>query len=190
MEQIKPNAVAKILERRPVQEEKGLSITLLQAQLKAPRMAWLVQKATELGVNSLTLFISERTIPRPKYGGDSLERWKTIAREAAEQCGATKLPQLEGPLPFSQVLESCEGDNLRLLLWEGEAPPLRGILHRVERAERIFLAVGPEGGFAPAEVEMAKVAGFTPVSLGKRILRAETAALAALAILRLGLGNG
>lgn len=213
LEEASPRTVARIVAHKPVPEEKGPCITLLQAQLKAPRMACLVQKATELGANHLLITTTERTIPRPRKTRDTLERWKTIAREAAEQCGATRLPTLEGPLPFSQALAACEGEGLRLLLWEGEAPHLRETLRQMSmgkplcglplarrgdacvarmkgQAEHIFLAIGPEGGFAPAEVEMAQAAGFTPVSLGSRILRSETAALAALAILRFALANG
>jgi len=189
--------VARILASKKPPEEAGPALTLIQAQLKAPKMAWLVQKATELGVSRLLIATTERTIPRPRGGRDSLERWKVIAREAAEQCGATRLPRLEGPLPLAQALADSERSpvacpasaDLRLLLWEGEAPHLKDILKEGQGVHHVALLVGPEGGFSSREVETAQAAGFIPASLGPRVLRAETAAIAALAILRFVSGS-
>jgi 16S rRNA (uracil1498-N3)-methyltransferase len=189
LEQASPRCVARIVGREKVTEERGPSITLLQAVLKAPRMSWLVQKATELGVSLLVGVVTERTVPRRGGAQERASRWRTIAREAAEQCGATRLPRVEGALPYRQALAGCEGQDLRLLLWEGKAPHLRDALARASNVERVCLAVGPEGGFTTGEVEAARAAGFIPVSLGSRILRSETAAIAALAILRFALGG-
>jgi 16S rRNA (uracil1498-N3)-methyltransferase len=175
--------------------EKRLSpeIFLGQALPKGKKMDMIVQKATELGVAAVFPFISTRAISRPKDENKwrkRIERWQKIAEGAAEQCGRMDVPRVENVLDFTQFLEkSKEINSLRLLFWEKEGRGLKEILKRHKKEERIFVLVGPEGGFSEEEVNLAKNFNFSPVSLGKRILRVETATLAILSILQHEIGD-
>jgi len=165
------------------QAERGLEVWLAQALLKGPRTDWLIQKACELGVRRLSLFVSERSVARPQAPEARLARWRRIAASSLKQCRGCLLPRIEGPLSLEELLaEPWEG--LRLLLHEAAGPEAVGLgqaLGRVGELSRVQLLVGPEGGFSPAEVEWAKGAGAVVVRLGARVLRVETAALAAAA---------
>lgn len=149
--------------------------TLVFAPIRRNRMEWLVEKAVELGVERLVPVLTRRTVVKP----DTSARLETIAREAAEQCERLTLPLIEAPRPLAEwlhvrtandpVLVALEREEAAAVpIWSGHAPPT-------------FL-VGPEGGFAPEEREALHAApGVVPISLGPRILRAETAGLALLA---------
>jgi 16S rRNA (uracil1498-N3)-methyltransferase len=165
-----------------------VKITLLQAVSKGERMDLVVQKATELGVTRIVPVLSARSVPRPGAEGRH-KRWRTIAQEAARQCGRADLPAVEVPCPLAQALgEAAAGPGTRLVLWEASSgAPLRRALDGSERA--VTLLVGPEGGLAADEVEAAVAAGFRPVGLGPRILRTETAALVAVALVQAALGG-
>ncbi len=181
----------RIAEITPAPAEPGVAVTLYQCALKADKLEWVMQKATELGVTTLVPLISERTVVRP---ASALERrrsrWESIVREAAEQCGRGRLPTIAAPADYATVLAGAPG--LRLLAWEA-ATGQPGLIHALGRAElpvrAVSLLIGPEGGLSAAEVELAQAAGWQPVSLGPRVLRAETAALAALAITLAALGE-
>lgn len=166
------------LERRPNQAEAGVALHLYPALLRGPRFELVLQKATELGVASITPFTSRRSVARPPGGGVP-ERWQAIVREAVEQSGRGRLPALEAPLAFAAACRAAARAEQAILLAEQGGADLAALLR--DRPRSLALLVGPEGGFEREEVAAAAEAGVTPAWLGPRILRAETAALAACA---------
>jgi 16S rRNA (uracil1498-N3)-methyltransferase len=165
------------------------------ALLKGKKMDFIIQKATELGVAGLHPFISEFCVAG-HIAADREERrharWEKITREACKQCNRPLPPTLHPVREFeSLVAEAADtGYARKLLLWEQEiGVGLQGMITGPERLSNVIVLIGPEGGFSHREVTTAQSAGFQPVTLGKRILRAETAALAAIAILQHLLGN-
>lgn len=155
-----------------------IDITLMAALPKGNGFDQVVRQATELGVGCIQPVISDRTLlqPSPKR----LERWRRIAIEAVEQSEGLWVPPILPPHPWSSLLGTSQG--LRYLcLARQDAPSLLASL-LPQSCRRLTLAVGPEGGWSPAEVDAALAAGFQPVSLGKTVLRAVTAPVVALAI--------
>lgn len=157
---------------------------LLAALIRPSRFEWLVEKATELGATAIRPMICARSAVRPaEIGAARLDRWRRIAIEAAEQCGRATVPEIAQPAQFSQVLAGAAG---RLFLAaepdHGPAVSLGIAAHDIEQTA-VSVLVGPEGGFTAEEVAAAIAAGATPVSLGPSVLRAETAALAALSVI-------
>jgi 16S rRNA (uracil1498-N3)-methyltransferase len=167
----------------------ALSITLVVGLLKGEKMELVIQKATELGVAAIVPARCEHAVVQ--LTGDRadarVERWQKIAREAARQCGRADAPTIAPVADFADTLLAGE-QALRLLFHEGaQGSSLRAALP--EQARSVIVAVGPEGGFAPAEVDDARTAGFRIVGFGPRVLRAETAAIAAIAVLAFALGD-
>ncbi|MBI2942126.1 MAG: RNA methyltransferase, partial [Chloroflexi bacterium] len=167
-------------------------ITLYQALLRPSKFEVVLQKCTELGVAAFVPTISERCIISNVGDGNpaKLERWHRIIVEAAEQSNRGKLPTLQPASVFPQAAEQARGFSL--VAWEGESErSIRDVVREglgvgVAGARRPFTVnvfIGPEGGFSAAEVEIARSYGIVPVSLGRRILRAETAAIAATTII-------
>jgi 16S rRNA (uracil1498-N3)-methyltransferase len=168
-----------------VTAEPQVALTLYQCGLKADKFEWVLQKGTELGVAHFVPVVSERTVVRPAGGlRKKYERWRAILTEAAEQAGRGRIPTLHEPQTWAQAVQSASG--LRLLPWEEERALTTGlgaILSAVELPpQQVSLLVGPEGGVSPPEALLAQQAGWQFVSLGPRVLRAETAALAAITI--------
>jgi 16S rRNA (uracil1498-N3)-methyltransferase len=132
-----------------------------------------------------------RTIVRlePARWRDRARRWQRVAREAAKQCRRAVIPEVEPPRPLDEWLAAGEPADLALCLWEGGATPLGRLLPGATAPRTAVVVVGPEGGLAPAEVEAARAHGFTPASLGARILRTETAGPAIAAILQSRFGD-
>ena len=164
--------------------EPRTRITLYQALLKASRFEFIVQKCTELGVARFVPVLCQRCVVKgPDAASErKLERWRRIIVEAAEQSGRGRLPVLEPAVTFEQACQSAAGFSL--LPWEGEEglglrAALHGELARGDGPLSVSLFVGPEGGFEPSEVEFARSCGVIPVTLGSRVLRAETAGLVA-----------
>jgi 16S rRNA (uracil1498-N3)-methyltransferase len=179
---------ARVLERRR-EAETALPVHLLQGLPKGEKMELVLQKGTELGITAFTPVLAGRgvAVPPVERGAKRLERWARIVREAARQCGRPCLPLLSPPLPLAEALAGCR-QELRLMLWEEESRPLAEVLPAGAPRD-VALLVGPEGGFAAAEAQAALRAGFVPVRLGPRILRTETAGLAAAAILQYRYGD-
>jgi 16S rRNA (uracil1498-N3)-methyltransferase len=160
----------------------GAPVTLLCAIPRGPRMDFLVQKTAELGVCRLVPLITARSVARPGAEAGRRSRWEKIAREAARQCGRADVPAIEAPTPLSIAIAAPGLPARRLALFEGERQrSLRSELSGTSPAATALL-IGPEGGFAPDEIEAARAAGFVAVGLGRLILRVETAAIVALAL--------
>ena len=164
----------------------AVHLTLHPCSLKADKFEWVLQKGTELGVARFVPVISERSVVRPaaallrKY-----ERWQAILREAAEQCGRATLPALAEPLSWVEAVAAPTDEKaLKLLPWEEnrDGPSLFGALQQFPQRHTVHLLIGPEGGLTADEVAAARVAGWQTVSLGPNVLRAETASLAATAV--------
>ncbi|MFN8466833.1 MAG: 16S rRNA (uracil(1498)-N(3))-methyltransferase [Caldilineaceae bacterium] len=177
-------AAAEILAAAPCRAEPQSHLTLYQCSLKQDKFEWVLQKGTELGASRFVPVISERSVVRPaeallgKYG-----RWQAIVREAAEQCGRARVPEIAPPCSWQEAVTGANG--LRLLPWEGtqEEPTLHAVLQKeLPNQENISILIGPEGGISAPEAHLASAQGWQIVSLGPRILRAETAALAAIAL--------
>ncbi len=171
--------------------DSRLEITLAQSLLKGEKMDTLIQKATELGVKEIIPFLSSRSVPFLEKSKRLTRhhRWERIAIGASKQCGRGVVPKIEPLQDYSDMLRTAASDALRLILWEREGTKLKEILERVKERKKIFFVIGPEGGFSEGEVDEAKGAGFIPVTLGRRILRAETASLCFLSILQYEQGD-
>jgi 16S rRNA (uracil1498-N3)-methyltransferase len=174
-------------------DEPRLRVTLVQGIPKGDKMEAIVRAATELGVWRVWPAQAERTVIRlePARWRERARRWQRVAREATKQCRRAVVPEIEMPLPLLELIArpaACTG-SLRLCLWEGDAPPLSGVLDQRPAPADAFVLVGPEGGLAPGEVDAVRSAGWTVASLGPRILRTETVAPALLAILQFRFGD-
>ncbi len=169
-----------LLERDRV--ETALAITIAQAVPKGQKMDLVVEKATELGAHAIVPVRSARVIGHDT-GAAKLERWRRIAKSAAQQSGRTRVPAVADVHDWDALLATFASYDRVYIPWELSDPaPLREVFERELAAARsVLVVIGPEGGFAAEEVERARAAGATPISLGRRILRTETAALVVLA---------
>lgn len=174
----------RILSRRQEPESRS-PLTLAAALLKGKKMDLLVQKATELGVHHFIPVITRYCEPqgRDKHAAD---RWQRIMLEACKQCGRPWLMRISTPLPLHEL--EIPADSLKIMPWERETACSFSDI-TMQAGQPALLLIGPEGGFHPQEVDFAKQCGFKTVSLGPRILRAETAALTAAVLVQNGLGN-
>ena len=154
-------------------------VTLCQALLKSDKMEWVLQKGTELGVARFEPLVTERVVAAKRAAP---ERWQRILVEATEQCGRTRLPELAEPAPLEQALS---GSGAGVMCWEQERAQSLADWIATERPNELRLFIGPEGGFTEREAAAASRAGVQTASLGPRILRAETAAIAASALVLL-----
>ena len=159
--------------------ESRLTITLGQVMSRGDRMDYAIQKATELGVTHIQPLTSERC--EVKLSGDRerkrVANWQQVAISAAEQCGRARIPDVAPPLKLADWLNGCN-QQLRLVLHD-QGSPLGGV---TDAPASIALLVGPEGGLAGHEIDSARNAGFTPLALGPRVMRTETAPVAALSL--------
>jgi len=170
-----------------------LEITLCQALLKSGAMDYLVEKTSELGVTCIIPFASERTIVKLDGDGTSnkVRRWREIAVSAAKQSDRIVPAEISPPVRFIDIVQQWQNaDFIKVILWEREeSRDLKDLLRASAPGAHFIGMVGPEGGFSSGEVATAKEAGFIPVSLGKRILRAETAAITLVAIIQYEWGD-
>lgn len=156
-------------------------LTLGQAVLKGDKLDLVVEKATELGVDSIVLLQSERVIAAVSPA--RLTRLRRLARSAAKQSQSARVPEISGPIALS-ALSTATGAAPRVLFWEECETPFHEVVRSLPAPQEVIAIIGPEGGFTAAEVAVATAAGTHVASLGGRILRAETAAIAALALCR------
>jgi 16S rRNA (uracil1498-N3)-methyltransferase len=161
-------------------------ITICQALPKGDKIDLILQKGTELGAHDFSLFAGRRSVARVRTEQISakLERWERIVSEAARQCGRLDVPSVSWS-PNAKEAAAESGQELRLMLWEGERESsLKDVLEAAKKPVSVIVAIGPEGGFDPLEVQNFSEHGFQPVSLGSRILRTETASIAILAVMQ------
>jgi 16S rRNA (uracil1498-N3)-methyltransferase len=177
--------------------EPSVRLVLCLGMLKAAKFEWVLQKGTELGVAAFVPLLSERAVAATEAMGEAKRhRWEHILVEAVEQCGGARVPELSQPRPLMHSLASLPPGAVALMPWEEEtAAPLRPALQQavdeaggVEHVPEVRLFIGPEGGFSAGEVALARPHGALPVTLGPRILRAETAALVAVTLVLESLG--
>ena len=196
-----PERVSGQIERKVLgRTEPRAKITLYQSLLKSTKFEWVLQKGTELGVVEFVPMVSDRCVISSvdDVSKTRLERWRRIVLEAAEQSRRARLPRLRPPLLFAQACERARRADLAILPWEGErvitlramlsdsssmTASVRGKTLAMRRPFSIHVFIGAEGGFSNREIDLARRYGITPVRIGPRILRAETAALVAAAII-------
>jgi 16S rRNA (uracil1498-N3)-methyltransferase len=179
----KREASARVI-RRWRDEERTLPISLIQGMPKADKFDLILQKGTELGVRCFQPIETDNTVPQVNAARmvKRAQRWSRIATEAARQCRRSFLPEVRSVQKLTEVI-SGETDDLKLVLWEAGSVPLAVALPE-KTPTGVTLLVGPEGGFTDQEIKHISGAGFQAVHLGPRILRTETAGLAATAILQ------
>lgn len=179
--------VVEIIESRKVERDSPLCITLLQGLPKGDKMDYIVEKATELGVHSIIPVITERSQVR---SSEKKSRWERIALEASKQCGRTNPTIIENTLNFSEALNMRNGSDLAIILHVSSKSTIKEFLKKsLQLPKNIIILVGPEGGFSQTEVLLASEMGFTPLGLGPRTLRTETASVAFLSIIQFHHGD-
>ena len=182
----KDSVLAAVGAHSALERESPLDLTLAQGVSRGERMDWVIQKATELGVRRIVPLITRRSVVRLDKGQAErkLQHWRGVSIAACEQCGRNRVPELDAPRDLPEFLATADA-SLRLLLSADGTDHIRSLTP----SGAVLLLVGPEGGLAPEEQALARERGFRPVSLGPRILRTETAALAALAALQSACGD-
>ena len=173
----------------PSETEPSVKVTLYQAMPKSDKMELIIQKAVELGVSAIVPVQTKRCVSRPdaKSMAKKLERYNRIALEAAKQCGRGRIPQVLPMLDYSEALTAMKADERAFLFYENSTSSFRKELE--QKVSSVSIMVGAEGGFEEEEVSKALEQGIASLSLGKRILRCETAPLAALSIIMYETGN-
>ena len=176
--------VARLGRHEAIERESPLAITLLQGVARGERMDLIVQKATELGVSRIVPVLAERSVVKvdAKQRERKLEHWQSIAISACEQCGRNRLPEVGAPAALGDAIAALPAGSLRCLLAADGAGSLAAAARGASAG--IVLLIGPEGGLADNERQFARANGFEAYRMGPRILRTETAGLAALATLQ------
>lgn len=176
----------KIRRKFPGTKESPVQIAVAQALLKEKKMDRLLRHLCELGVTRWIPFISERSVPKPgeKRLSARAQRWNKIVKESCKQCQRSKLPEIIKTLTFEDLLAYGQSCDLKIVFYENESATLKSLMAPNPPAtpRKILLILGPEGGFSDQEIENARAAGCVVAGLGSRILRAETAAIAACAL--------
>jgi 16S rRNA (uracil1498-N3)-methyltransferase len=192
IDEISRDAVRAIIVEKRVLEASGVSVILGQGIPKGKKLDFIIQKSTELGVDTLVPLVTERTVVRPneRFSAKKPERWKKIAGEAARQCQRKTIPKIYPAMDFQRFLKEFAYAEKRIILWE-EKRDVRfsDVLKGLDRIKTVVLVVGPEGGFSREEVTSAEQEGFVSAGLGPLILRSETVPIVALGIVQYVLGN-
>jgi 16S rRNA (uracil1498-N3)-methyltransferase len=201
----KREVIADVLSHLPCDLESPVHIILVQGLLKGEKMDWVIQKTTELGVREIIPVITERSQVRETR---KAARWRKIAEEASRQSGRSVVPTVHEPVELKEFLRRSEfgrhgeaetrrhGEIKGCIFWEDRGTSFNEVVKKISvspghpfTVSPIHLLIGPEGGFTHGEVALAEEKSFQVVSLGKRILRAETAALAAVTLVQFLLGD-
>lgn len=174
----------RLVEKFPSQGEPRTNITIAQSLVKGDKFEWIVQKGTEIGASAFQPFQSARSIVKINAQKETKkrDRWQRIAKEAAEQSHRGKVPAVLPVLSWNAMLDEIEKFPLALIAYEKGGMPVNQVIPNFQ-AEKILLLIGPEGGFTEEEIDEAHARGAVPITLGPRILRAETAPLVALSCL-------
>jgi len=182
IEQVNKNEIiCQIIKTEKIQFHPKVNITLAQCLPKQAKMDLIIQKATELGVHEIIPVASERSIAK----ADKQTRWQKIATQASQQSGRSYIPGINKLMKFKEIIKASANFDLALIPWELEQDKsLKSIIaNQPNLPKKILVIIGPEGGFSHQEASAAKNSNIIPVSLGKNILRTETAGLAILAML-------
>jgi 16S rRNA (uracil1498-N3)-methyltransferase len=180
--------VADVVQWKDEHSELPITITIASGLPKGDKLEWIIQKGTELGAHKFLPFSAKRSIVKwdDKKAAKKIERWQKIAKEAAEQCHRSYLPEVEHPVSFKGLLEKAQFYHHKLVAFEeesrsGEVSTFSSTLRKMQRGETLLIVFGPEGGLSEEEVHALKENGFALCGLGPRILRTETAPMYALA---------
>jgi len=176
-----------VIRRFPSTAESPVQITVAQGFLKEKKMDGLVRQLSELGIIKWIPFIAERSISRPdkKQLSARTKRWEKISKEAVKQCKRGCIMEIGGTVSFEEILNLSQIADFKIAFWEDELQSLNAKLPRPDlKINKIYVLLGPEGGFTKQEIENARDRGFVTASLGPRILRAETATVAACVLLQ------
>jgi 16S rRNA (uracil1498-N3)-methyltransferase len=176
--------IGKVVEKRPSPHEPRTHITLYQSLMKRDKFEFVLQKATEIGVSRIVPVVSQRSLVQTAdLKPNKQERWQRILTEAAEQSQRGRIPELHPPLKFSEAVTQSPNYQLPLIAWENGGVSVKTAVAQSSSPNSIALFIGPEGGYDPSEIQLAQQHGVTPITLGQRILRAETAAIVAPALI-------
>lgn len=177
----------RICEIRESDQELGNEIVLFQGLPKSDKMELIIQKAVELGVHTIVPVSTDRTVVKldAKKEANKRKRWMSISESAAKQSGRLCIPKVTQVVSFKEALEMAEKMDVRLIPYElaESMEKTRAIMSSIQPGQSVAVFIGPEGGFESSEIEKAMEIGVQPVTLGKRILRTETAGLVTLAML-------
>ncbi len=180
----------RIIEQSIVSAEPKLRLTMMLGLTQREKFEWMLQKCTEVGAAAFLPVITSRSlIQQPHEVHSKYPRWEKILREAAEQSGRGKIPELLPPLPFEEAIAYGKSSNeICLVAWEAEQHlSLKNVI--AQDVQRAAMLIGPEGGFSQEEITLAAAQGYLPVSLGSLTLRMETAAIVAAALVLHQLGG-
>lgn len=175
-----------VLESAPCAAEPSVDVLVCVALSKGEKMEWAIQKSVELGAGRILPFVSENTVVKIKNPESKNERYTRIAYEAAKQCGRGILPVVELPVSYKQMIDKSSRFGRALFLYEKSGIPIG---KAIENHTKIAIISGAEGGFSPEEADYAEKSGCIITGLGPRILRCETAPVAALAAIMALTGN-
>jgi len=187
--EVSPTQVtANVLQKTATQSEPSVKVTLYQGLPKSDKMEWIIQKAVELGVHEIVPVATARSIVKldEKDGERKRVRWQRIADEAAGQSGRGKRPTVCAPISMAQAETRLKGEHT-LVFYEGGGQTVSALLS--DTSDAVSIVIGPEGGFAPEEIDRLCANGAVCATLGPRILRCETAPVAALAMIMAYTGN-
>ena len=180
-------AVLHILEEMEADTEPASKLYLFQGLPKSDKMELIVQKAVELGVYQVIPVAMKRSVVRldDKKAAKKADRWNSIAESAAKRAGRSRIPEVTMPLSYNEALKMAEELDVTLLPYElaGGMEVTREVIRQIKSGQSVGIFIGPEGGFEPEEVDAAVSMGAKVITLGRRILRTETAGLATLAVL-------
>ena len=183
----------KVTERLSTESEPSVGITLYQGLPKGDKLELIIEKTIELGVNEIIPVLMQRSVSRPdaKSAARKQERYQKQAVSAAKQCGRGIIPTVAPMVSFSAMVDKLKEHQAVIFFYECGGEPLSAVIGRIkqEGAADIAIVIGPEGGFDPAEAEALRTAGAFTATLGKRILRTETAPIAAMAAIMYATGN-
>ncbi len=181
----------RVLERFSSGTESPIRMFVAQALLKESKMDEILPRITELGAVAWIPFFSERSVPVPKEKRleNRKKRWEAIARESLKQCRRTVLPEIHAPVSFEGMISASLECGQKIVCYENESLPLVSDNRCGQENKSVFVAFGPEGGFSPSEIRRLTENGFRTVSLGPRILRAQTACVAGCALIQYVYGD-
>ncbi|MCP4671666.1 MAG: 16S rRNA (uracil(1498)-N(3))-methyltransferase, partial [Desulfobacula sp.] len=181
-----PHAIKiNIIEKCEVRTESFINITLCSGMLKDKKMDFIIKHVTQFGIQKWIPFFCERSIPSPniKKIKARKKRWESIAKESLKQCNRSCIPKISDPLSFQTLVEQSENHDLKVTFHEKSNQKIKTLQKNIP-PKKIIILIGPEGGFSPKEILLAEEKGFISHTLGPRILRAETASIAACTLIQ------